>query len=237
MTKIHSILLAFVVLLLSSSCATTYYQVASVKSTSPMRQTADKLVYEDANCFIEYDFWAQGGNAAFTVTNKTDKDLFVHKNRCFLVVNGHAKDCDKTSEYVLSNGTALTEQLVVIPPGSYKLFGEYSILDQVFTSCDLSDKPTKRRPAKVEFTEETSPIHFTNVITYSQNEKDGTVTRVYNDFYISAFSNYSQSQFISTRSETTDCTGTTRVVYQPYYPLRAVNKFWNIYVPKGGYFY
>lgn len=278
MNRLVSILSALASLLMIASCATSYYQVATVEPMNSLTKSDNGLVYEDNNCRIEYNFWSQGGNPGFKVTNKTDKDLFIHKDRCFYIFNDYAQNYFKGREYttatsrsiaksigfsfnaifgnlanIITNqgveGLAATtkgekvsqsyelmtpeEQIAVIPPKSYKTFEEYNIFDKIYKSCNLKETPWGKQEATETFNQQTTPIRFSNAISYSMGRVDNELIRVNNDFYVSAFSNYPRSSFLKEKSEKVGCPGKERHERITYIPYAAPNKFWNPYQTKG----
>lgn len=261
-----------------ASCATSYYQVATVEPASSLTRSDNALVYEDSNCRIEYNFWSQGGNPGFKVTNKTDQDLFIHKDRCFYIFNDYAQNYFKGREYTTATSRSIAksigvsfdalfgslasiianqgvegqvaatsgdkvkqsyelmtpeEQIAVIPPKSYKTFEEYSILDKIYKSCNLKETPWGKQEATETFDQSTTPIRFSNAISYSMGRADNELVRVNNDFYVSAFSNYTRSSFLREKSEKIGCPGKERRERITYIPYAAPNKFWNPYQAKG----
>ena len=278
MNRLVSILSALASLLMLASCATSYYQVATVEPINSLTRSDNALVYEDTNCRIEYNFWSEGGNPGFKVTNKTDKDLFIHKDRCFYIFNDYAQNYFKGREYttatsrsiaksigfsfnaifgnlasIIANqgveGQAATtkgekvsqsyelmtpeEQIAVIPPKSYKTFEEYNIFDKIYKSCGLKETPWGKQEATETFNQQTTPIRFSNAISYSMGRVDNELVRINNDFYVSAFSNYPRSSFLKEKSEKVGCPGKERHERITYIPYAAPNKFWNPYQAKG----
>lgn len=278
MNRLVSILSALASLLMLASCATSYYQVATVEPASSLTRSDNALVYEDSNCRIEYNFWSQGGNPGFKVTNKTDQDLFIHKDRCFYIFNDYAQNYFKGREYTTATSRSIAksigvsfdalfgslasiianqgvegqvaatsgdkvkqsyelmtpeEQIAVIPPKSYKTFEEYSILDKIYKSCNLKETPWGKQEATETFDQSTTPIRFSNAISYSMGRADNELVRVNNDFYVSAFSNYTRSSFLREKSEKIGCPGKERRERITYIPYAAPNKFWNPYQAKG----
>lgn len=76
-----------------SSCSTvqTFYQFCDI--SSDIHQTSDGTFrYSDAMCEIEYDFWCNGGNPGFIITNNTDQMLNLDMSKSFFVRNGIAYD-------------------------------------------------------------------------------------------------------------------------------------------------
>lgn len=101
--KIKKFIFLLGITVLFASCApTTFYQVYNVKPTNENIIKTDKLVYEDDNCKISYNLWDNGGNIGFNIYNKTDKELFVHLNKCNFVLNGFAYDYYKNRTYTTS---------------------------------------------------------------------------------------------------------------------------------------
>lgn len=287
MNRTVSFSLVALLLLILSSCATNYYQVVTVKPISDIRKEGDRLVYEDQNCRIEYNFWCQGGDPGFSVFNKTDKDLFIHKDRCFYVFNGYANNYFKGREYTegasrslsssigtslssiastfvggslsaifgngaaslsATDGTAVEgkvmvkdkatkgvsssvmipeEQIAIIPPHATKVFGEYDIFNKIYTSCDLKENPSKNEEATIHFTQNNSPINFSNVISYSFDKSGEELTHIDHKFYIESFSNHPESRFIKNEKVEAGCPGKSKKVTVSMLPYAAPERFWN----------
>ena len=86
--------LLFVTIFLSS-CSQVYHyvQVFETKSLSnSIQKQGDGLVYEDTTCAIYYRFWADGGDAGFSIYNKTNQIIYVDLSKSFFVRNGTAYD-------------------------------------------------------------------------------------------------------------------------------------------------
>ena len=64
------------------------YQVYTVKSD--LKQGNGSLKYENEDCILHYNLWAEGGNPGFVMENKTDSDIFVLMDRSFYIHNGIA---------------------------------------------------------------------------------------------------------------------------------------------------
>ncbi len=75
-------------ILLMSCTVTSYYQIYKASPTDNTTFKNDKLVYEDDNCKVSYNLWADGGNIGFRFYNKTDKNLFLNMDQCFFILNG-----------------------------------------------------------------------------------------------------------------------------------------------------
>ena len=86
-----SVIAASVMML--SSCGSNYitrYQIFTVSTTSEIVRENESLVYEDQNCKLMYNFWANGGNLGFSFFNKTSKNLYIDLGNSFYVKNNLA---------------------------------------------------------------------------------------------------------------------------------------------------
>ena len=107
--RINLIAMAIVSVLLSS-CASTY-RYCQIFETKPVNQDNNakiedgKLVYENPQCTIEYNFWADGGNASFSFYNKTDEIIYIDLAKSFYVQNGVAYDIYRARQW--SHGTSV----------------------------------------------------------------------------------------------------------------------------------
>lgn len=86
-----------------SSCATTsFYQVYNVKPIEESITNTDELFFEDENCKISYNLWANGGNIGFNFYNKTDNNIYVKLNESNFILNGFAYDYFKNRTFTTS---------------------------------------------------------------------------------------------------------------------------------------
>lgn len=92
------LLVAFATSLMLSSCSKTFYQVYNTE-TSGLVEKGDALIYENDDCELVYNLWAEDGNIGFIIKNKTDDDLFVFMPQTFFVKNDMAFDYFKNREY------------------------------------------------------------------------------------------------------------------------------------------
>lgn len=105
MRKITSLLL----LSLLVSCKTVgtyYYQVYKTKSEA-VKSADNAMVFEDANCKISYNLWAENGNAGFSFYNKTNEVVYLQLDESFYVLNGKAFDYYQNRIFSNSSNTAL----------------------------------------------------------------------------------------------------------------------------------
>ena len=237
--KILKFLCAFISVFYFTSCATTtsFYQVYNVKPAQETITKSNNLIFEDSNCIITYNLWADGGNIGFDFYNKTDEKIDVNLNESNFILNGFAYDYYKhrtftTSESIsasISNfstaAVAVTgvnsnrnvqtnrvqssgstsmnsfmgysvsvseDSIICIPGKTTKRISEYSIYNKLVRNCDLYRYPGKKEINTKTYTEEKSPIVFSNLITYKSKGKG---TKVENKFYVSEITNYPSFEF------------------------------------------
>lgn len=208
MKTIKNLFGASIVACLLASCASQpayYYQISQAKPVdeSIVKSNNDDngYYYQDQNCRISYNFWAEKGAGGFTVTNLTDEVLFILKDKCFFVLNGgsneyfHNKDVVET----ISGKTTHTPELKVvgIAPHASKSFQEYCIYSDVYLNCDLDRKPAANDPAMISFSLENSPVRFGNFVTYKVGE-NGKEIGVSNMFFIHRITNYRKTDLFTT---------------------------------------
>ncbi len=99
-----NILLIAATALLACSCASTYYQIATVGSEKGQLSKSDNLVFNEGDYVIVYDFWAQAGTVSFTFFNNSDKDVYIDMTKSFLLVNGMTNDYYKNRVWTTGRG-------------------------------------------------------------------------------------------------------------------------------------
>jgi len=55
-----------------------YIQVYKATPTKELTTNEYSLIYEDNNCKVSYNLWAEGGNIGFSFYNKTDQNIFLN---------------------------------------------------------------------------------------------------------------------------------------------------------------
>jgi hypothetical protein len=88
------------------------------------------------------------------------------------------------------------DSIVCIPPKTTKRISEYSINDALIRNCDLFKYPRTKEIKTVSYSENESPIVFSNRIAYEIN---GNLKVVTNEFYVSEITNYPESEFFETK--------------------------------------
>ena len=178
--------------LLMTSCATTFYQVYNVNPNQEKNTKTDNLFFEDENCKITYDLWANGGNIGFDIYNKTDENVYVYLNESNFILNGFAYDYYKNRTFTTTEGTIKEDSIIRIPAKTTKRISEYSINSTRITDCDLKKYPSRKTIKTKSYSIEQSPIIFSNIITY---ETKGEKMTVQNEFYVSEIANYPATEF------------------------------------------
>ncbi len=103
-TKIYYFVVLMIVM---SSCTSLYYQFYKTAPIGDIIKVDNKLVFENDDCRVIYDFWSEGGNVGFTFLNKTDEIIQIKLDKCFFVLNGFANDYFKNREFTYSSTTSL----------------------------------------------------------------------------------------------------------------------------------
>ena len=189
---ISSALITFALLL--NSCGTllgTYYDYIQILKTNPVNNHENLsignggILYEDGYCQLFYKFWEDGGNAGFAFYNKTDEIIYLDLSKTFFVKNGIAYDYYNPELFV---------SIVAIPPKASKFIKDFSILHSEFVSCELKYYPDQ--PDRIVFTEEDSPLTFSNYITFKVGETSQPQT-IENKFYVCEITNYVEQDVIN----------------------------------------
>lgn len=90
------------------------------------------------------------------------------------------------------------EKVVVIPPHTSKYIKDQSIHSVQLKYCDFPIHPNPKDTTGIislDFTQEDSPITFSNVISYKVGT-NGETQEIRNDFYVSKITNYPKAKFI-----------------------------------------
>lgn len=99
--KNSSLFSALALLLLTACSQPVFYQVYELQSPDVSVQN-NMLAYENSDCSVKYNTWAEGGNLSFLITNKTDKNLYIVMPKSFFILNGVANDYYTESSYTRS---------------------------------------------------------------------------------------------------------------------------------------
>lgn len=103
------LLYIFTLVVVMTSCNSTYYQVYNSEAGENIENTNNGLIYEDDNCRISYNLWRDGGSADFMVENKTEEDLHLHLEESYFILNGIAYDYFQDRVFMSSKGAAASK--------------------------------------------------------------------------------------------------------------------------------
>jgi len=101
MKKITLLIVSF--LMISCNTVSTYYQIYKTKSETVKTLDNNISFFEDNNCKIEYNLWANYGNAGFTFYNKTNENIYLLLDESFYVINDKAYDYFQNRIFTNSN--------------------------------------------------------------------------------------------------------------------------------------
>ena len=96
---------------------------------------------------------------------------------------------EKQTSQKAASITVEESPIIIIPPHATKILSEYSIMGNRFTDCDLYESPSKKESVSMSFSEDNSPLKFTNYISFHIGE-NGLTQTVENEFYISKITNF-----------------------------------------------
>ena len=226
-TQIKTGLWAIMILLLTSCGPTIYFQVYQVAPGDKMKSNENSLIYEDDNCIVSYNLWAERGDIGFKVYNKTNSNIYVNLEESFFILNGIAHDYFKNRVYSFAAGSYSEDNIICIPPKAAKMVAEYNINETIYRDCDLYRFPARQKYIKTKsFTKDDSPIVFGNRIAYSLGEYSNLI-RCENLFYVSEITNYPMGDMIGYKSD--EFCGKKSFMYQ-YFKLAAPNRFFVKYL-------
>ncbi len=89
---------------------TTYFQVYQTQPVNANQcETKDgKIVHETKNCAVQYNFFAEFGEAGFWFTNNTDSVIFVNLAESFFILNGNANDYYQARGWTTTKSSTIT---------------------------------------------------------------------------------------------------------------------------------
>lgn len=90
---------ALALLALATSCSVTYCQIGVLSSDTVKMDDDGRFKYTQPELTISYNFWSNGGKVTFTVTNKTDHDIYLLMDNSRFINNGWADDYYKNRVY------------------------------------------------------------------------------------------------------------------------------------------
>lgn len=96
----NRLLLIIILILFSTSCKTTWYQVSSLKSNDNIKNF--EIANEDLT--LEYNFWSEGGTLRFSITNNNIKPVFIDWQNSKFIFNGLSYNYFVDTETIRSLG-------------------------------------------------------------------------------------------------------------------------------------
>ena len=176
-------------LLLTSCSQSIYYQMyQTIPISEDIKTYENKIVYEDDNCTILYDFWGEFGNIGFMIYNKSSDNLYLHLDKSFYIKNGYAKDYYRNRIFNLDD-YYVENKIICIPPKTIKEITEYAISEELYINCDMNYNNMLEVNNSVSFNQKDSPYVFSNRLVYSIGESD-ELHHIKNEFYVSKITNY-----------------------------------------------
>jgi len=96
----------------------------------------------------------------------------------------------------VSSGTSYTEMdIICVPSKTAKVISEYKITEALYRNCDLDRYPSKRQIRTLAFSNNQSPLVFSNKIAYTVGKSENLLT-FENKFFVSKITNYPKNAII-----------------------------------------
>lgn len=187
--KSKNTIVLFALALWFSSCSTmhSYMQVAQTLPINENNLGVNSdgcYFYQDKNCVISCDLWANGGETNFTFLNKSDEVITIYPEECTISLNF-------TSNMMFS---ALDH--IVVAPHSITTFSGKSLGYTQIVDCDFDITPKSGDPSTMTYDLESSPFVYRFYLTYGMG-LSGQKHAAKMDFYVSRVSNYPSSDIVT----------------------------------------
>ena len=146
----------FIFLIFFFSSCTPIYQVFEL-SSSEIKPVDKSLVFENKDVKITYNFWSNGGQVYFKLTNKTDAELYIDWDKSHLIYNGisyeYWNDVEEINSFYASLSTTSSN---TFSDATVNIFGNSASGYASSTGSSLGKKiasmsTTKVKPKKVIF--------------------------------------------------------------------------------------
>lgn len=154
MKNIKTILVSLITLLIASCSSTSYYQVYKTTASEKINLKENSLVYEDQNCIISYDFWANEGDVGYKFYNKTEKNIYLNLDESYFILNGISNNYYKNRIFTNSQNSGV---IVTKGASAAKSVSGYNFLDLLqsnLISTSSSVGKTSSSGTSVAFNEE-----------------------------------------------------------------------------------
>ncbi|MFC1733594.1 hypothetical protein ACFL6I_25120 [candidate division KSB1 bacterium] len=173
--KMNNLLFTALVSVVLTSCMTnSYFQVYKASPSDKLILNENILVYEDENCIVFYDLWAEGGEIGFTFFNKSDTNIYLNLAECFFIRNGLSYNYYRNRVFTHSSSTDASASFGAT---SSKSVTEKNYLDLFQTNRTATTNTTeimKSSGNSLSFIEEKIiciPAHYSKIISeYNINE-------------------------------------------------------------------
>ncbi len=175
--KIYILLIP--VILILSGCST--YQYLSVDSYLDKNREKE-FVFENDSVRINYDFSGQNFSVKYNIFNKLDKPLYIDWNNSSVQIN----DDDYYDAYY-------DQTVNIVAPNSYLNIQSNFLINNpieispndTLTNMGLQAKADDGSWVKYAFSDEISPVFFTNILSLSYNSDLSEPVFTENSFWIS----------------------------------------------------
>lgn len=135
-----------------------------------------------------------------------------------------------------SIGNSATESIetkevafVCVPPKSAKFVKGFNLSDHLYKDCNNSSENYPRSTSSmIRYTEDDTPLSFTNRIAYTINEQSSEINYIEHHFWLSSLQNYSEKAAIS-EQKIEECETKARKVKRSF-TMYSPSKFYNRYV-------
>ncbi len=96
----------------------------------------------------------------------------------------------------------IEQQIIRIAPHSLYYLSEFYLRTKPFFDCDLKTHPMYNKQSSIRYTQETTPLQFSNYITYKVGDK--AQQHIENKFYVSKVSNF-QAKSLKNKVRISQC--------------------------------
>jgi len=149
-----------------------------------------------ANNYYKNRIFTNSQNSGVVVTQGATFGRSVSDTNFLNLLQTNLMSTSGSTGKVSSSATAVAyneEKIICIPPQTAKIISEYNINQSLFRNCELLRYPTKKQIKAERFTKLTSPIIFSNIISYKIAQSE-TQNQIQNEFYVSEISNLPESE-------------------------------------------
>ena len=190
----YSVILLALALFSLTSCHEDFYQISTVYGEN----TDSQQQFENEDIVLKYNFWEDGGILSFTITNKTDKPIFIDWSHSNFIFNGYSYDyySNETKISTLGvysgksingvydsehhSGTSIKTSTITrersnaqIPPNSY-----------VQAKVVNMDFPKLKMKSEITFEKSTTLLNIRSYLAYSKTKDMDELIYIDNEFWI-----------------------------------------------------